>query len=208
MATAKGLEVFDDEHPDLLDVVSMGAPGCGFISDGEARGDPSGAFSGPCRKIRADVTRNLSWLQPDVVMGMVTLSDVDDRTWDAAEGPLGPADPRFFDRLVTSYDQATVGFLAAGATDVLWVVPPVPEVEFGVEQQHLRDPARYARYAEALEDVAARHPGQVAVIDLAGWVAAQPVPVDRPDGLHWSKDGATEIADGFLGPVLVAAALS
>jgi peptidoglycan/LPS O-acetylase OafA/YrhL len=207
MATAKGLEVFDDEHADLADVVSMAEPGCGVIPDGTSKIDTDGGFASRCRDARAAVATNLSWLQPDVVMGMVTLSDIDQRTWDAAEGPLGPADPRFYDRLVAAYDAASVAFLGAGATDVVWVAPPVPDVAYGSDDRHLVDPARYTRYADALREVAARHPGQVTVADLAGWLAAQP-PLDRPDGLHWSPDAATQIANGFLGPVLVGAALT
>jgi len=208
MAAATGLEAFDDEHPELADVVSVAEAGCGFIPDGEQRGDPGGAYAAACRDVRAQVSRDLSWLQPDLVVGMVTLTDLDDRTWDPAEGPLGPTDPRFYDRLVSAYDAASGELLAAGATDVVWLAPPIPAVDFPADMQHLHDPARYARYTDALRDVAARHPGQVSVVDLAGWLAAQPAPVERPDGLHWSPAGATQIADAFLGPTLVAAALS
>ena len=63
------------------------------------------------------------------------------------------------------------------------------------------DPARSARYAAALAEVAARHPGQVAVVDLAAWMAAQPVPAERPDGLHWSQDASVAGSPTFLGPM-------
>jgi peptidoglycan/LPS O-acetylase OafA/YrhL len=208
VAAAKGLEAFDDQHPDLVDVVSMALPGCGMIPDGAPAFDTDGTFARMCSARRAEVSADLSWLRPDAVLGLVTLADIDQRTWDPAEGALGPADPRFFDRLVAAYDAATLELLAAGAGDVLWAVPPVPAVGYREPQRYLLDPQRYARYAEALQTVADRHPGQVAVLDVAGWIAAQPGPFERPDGLHWSPDASARLAAELLGPTLVAAALT
>ena len=108
---------------------------------------------------------------------MVTLTDIEPRTWDAAEGALDPADPRFRERLVAAYDEATTTFLAAGATDVLWVVPPSPPQL--PERRRPRSTRAYGHYAEALREVAARHPGQVAVVDLA---AGSPPSPSRPSG--------------------------
>jgi hypothetical protein len=31
---------------------------------------------------------------------------------------------------------------------------------------------------------------------------------ERPDGLHWSEEGAARVAAEYLGPVIVAAALA
>ena len=85
---------------------------------------------------------------------------------------------------------------------MLWVVPPTPHVP----NEGLAE--RLGHYADALREVAARHPGQVAAVDLAAWLAAQPEPPDRPDGLHWSRPASSRVADEFLGPVLVAAGLT
>jgi hypothetical protein len=170
--------------------------------------DVRGTFATQCAKVRKALPSKQASFHPDVVVGMVSVTDLDQRTWDPAEGPLGPTDPRFHDRLVAAYDAASHGFLANGASDVVWTVPPVPAVYYDEAHQYMVDPARHEAYAAALREVAARYPGQVEVTDVAAWVAAQPSPPDRPDGLHWSRGGAFQLADQFLGPVLVAAALS
>jgi hypothetical protein len=170
--------------------------------------DEGGAFAKQCAKVRKGLPSKQASFRPDVVVGMVTVTDVDERVWDPAEGPIGPTDPRFHDRLVAAYDAASQGFLANGASDVVWTVPSVPAVYYDEAHQYLLDPARHEAYATALREVAARYPGQVEVADVAAWVAAQPSPPDRPDGLHWSRSGAFQLADQFLGPVLVTAALS
>ena len=54
----------------------------------------------------------------------------------------------------------------------------------------------------------ARHPGRAAVVDLRGWMAQQPVVPERPDGLHWSQEAAVRVAADYLGPVVVAAAVT
>ena len=144
-------------------------------------------------------------VRPDVVVGMVTLTDIDDRVWDDAEGPLAPIDQRFYDRLVAAYDAAIGEFLAAGVTrgavDGAAACPPCR-----YERGHgptCGDPARYdplRRRRSARSP--ARHPGQVDVVDLGGVAGdASRAPPDRPDGLHWSRRGARQLADEFLGPV-------
>jgi hypothetical protein len=202
MATTVGLDAFEDAHAGFLDVVSAAAPGCGMIADGVAEADPDDHFGSRCRTVRADTFARLPSTRPDVVLGMVTLTDAGPRTWDAAEGPLDPSDPRFRARLVADYDEAASRFLAGGAAAVVWVVPPPPATA------DADGTARAAHYAEALREVAARRPGQVSVVDLTAWAAAQPEPLDRPDGLHWSGEAATRIAEGLLGPTVVAAGLA
>ena len=72
----------------------------------------------------------------------------------------------------------------------------------------LVDPAQHDAYAAAIAEVVARHPGRAAVVDLRGWLARQPEIPERPDGLHWSADGATRLANDYLGPVVVAATVT
>jgi hypothetical protein len=207
VATSVGLAAWASDNPAYAAVAVRAEPGCGIIPDGHERASAADLVE-KCREVRDRTSAELPQLQPDVVVGMVTLADLDDRTWNEAEGPLGPLDGRFTERLMAAYDAATAAYLAAGATDVLWIVPPVPAVPYGPDQRHLVDPARYDRYAQALHDVAAAHPGAVSVVDVRTWLQAQQEPPDRPDGLHWSPEGARRLADEFLAPVIVGAALS
>jgi hypothetical protein len=56
-------------------------------------------------------------------------------------------------------------------------------------------------YRGVVRRVAARHPGRVQVLDLAGWVAAHGDARLRPDGVHFTDVTATEVA-AWLGPEL------
>jgi hypothetical protein len=103
----------------------------------------------------------------------------------------------FVDRLV-----------AAGVPRVAWVVPPEPLIPRSGEPAELDDPARWATLRLAIEHVRARRPDVVTVVDLARWEARHPADDRRPDGLHYSVEAATAIADEFLAPRLIAAALS
>jgi lysophospholipase L1-like esterase len=140
------------------------------------------------------------------VLGLVTLSDIADRTWDDAEGSLSPADPRYFERLVAAYEAQTTAFLERGAKRVLWVAPPMPALpEPAADAAVMPRADRLDRYIEALRTVAARHPDQVQVVDVPAWLAAQAEQPSRPDGLHWSRSGSQQLAEGLLGPIVVAA---
>jgi hypothetical protein len=195
------------DHPDVARASVVAAPGCGFIRDGVVPNDEGDGFRDAGRVLREErIPDALRSLRPDVVVGMVSLRDVEDREWDPAEGPIGPEDDRFLIRLIDDYDAATQEFLAAGATDVLWVLPPIPDLPATGDDARALDPARSVRYAAALAEVVARHPGQATVVDMATWVAAQPTPLDRPDGLHWSQEASARLSAEFLGPIVVNAA--
>ena len=57
------------------------------------------------------------------------------------------------------------------------------------------DPARMDRLNEIIVEVAARYP-QVAVVDLAGWVASMPDDRSRrPDGVHFDEASAAQFSD-------------
>jgi peptidoglycan/LPS O-acetylase OafA/YrhL len=208
MATATGLVNWSKLNPVYLKVSSAASTGCGFVADGAQAMDARGSFAKQCKRVRTALPKRQAAFHPDVVVGMVTLTDVDRRSWSADEGPLEPMDPRFHDRLVAAYDAATQELLANGATDVVWIVPLIPTVAYGEARQYLLEPARYAAYGAALREVASHFPGQVEVADLAAWAATLPAPPDRPDGLHWSRSAALDVAEQFLAPVLVNAGLT
>jgi hypothetical protein len=207
--TGDGLLAWAGAHPDVAQVAVRAAPGCGFVRGGVIPTDKDDGFRRGCANVLDDeVPAAIATLQPDVVVGMVTLRDIEDRVWDEAEGPLAPTDPRFAERLIADYDATAAAFEAAGVARVLWVLAPIPAVPYEGDAAELVDPARYDAYAAAIADVVARRPGRAAVVDLRGWLARRPVMPDRPDGLHWSPEAAAQLAADFLGPVVVAAALA
>ncbi len=202
MATGGGLRSWAESHPDVAQVAVAGSPACGFVRGGHSDVDEVTEVREECVELVEDrLPETLRNLQPDVVVGMVAVRDIEDRVWDDAEGPLPITDPRFAERLIADYDATTTAFEAAGVARVLWVLAPLPAMP-------LLDAARYDAYGAALAEVVARHPGRAAVVDLRGWMAQQPVVPERPDGLHWSQEAAVRVAADYLGPVVVAAAVT
>ena len=68
------------------------------------------------------------------------------------------------------------------------------------------DPARIAAYDRVVRTLPVSFPGRVGVVDMAAWMLGQHDAPDRPDGLHFSLDGAVDVADRLLMPAAVAAA--
>ncbi|MGH9271664.1 MAG: SGNH/GDSL hydrolase family protein [Ilumatobacteraceae bacterium] len=145
---------------------------------------------------------------PDVVLAMVTLIDVVDRVWVEGEEPLTATVDRFVDRLSAEYTLATQRLLDEGVGKVLWVAPPVPELPPAGAMARAVDPLIRQRYREVLAGLESTFPGRAVVVDLAAWMASAADPPDRKDGLHYSEGGARELADRYLGPVVVAEAVS
>ena len=153
----------------------------------------------------------LAETQPDVVMLMVTMRDVENRVWSDVEGVLDPFDPRYRARLLDAYRAMAERLVDAGVPRVAWVLPPKPIAPFEGEQRVMRDPARYTVQHDVIRQVAAEYTDLVRVIDLDGWLTAAARRVDtglRPDGLHWSTDGSYWVSDSFLAASLVSAAVS
>jgi peptidoglycan/LPS O-acetylase OafA/YrhL len=204
MATSNGLSTWAKLHPSYLRVSSAAGVGCGMVADGDAAA--GGRIARECAKVRARLPTRQASARPDVVLGLVTLGDISDHTWDQAEGSMSPADPRYFERLVEAYEIRTTAFLDGGAKRVLWVAPPLPTVPEPADDAEVMPRAdRLAHYVEVLHTIAARHPDQVQVVDLPAWLAAQPEQPSRPDGLHWSRAGSQQLAEDLLGPLVVAA---
>jgi lysophospholipase L1-like esterase len=113
-------------------------------------------------------------------------------------------DPELDEVLVANLDAAVTEMLAH-AGEVVLVAPPDPE--FGRDggrsprrEQPESDPARTAAYRHILAEVATRHPGRAAVVDLAGYMAGRDDDKElRPDGVHFTEQGARTVA-AWLGP--------
>jgi hypothetical protein len=211
-STAEGLVAWAADHRDVARVRPAATAGCGFLRDGRVPTDGSIDWVEPCRLLLDDqLPAVLTETQPDVVMLMVTMRDVENRVWSDAEGELDPFDPRYRARLLDAYRTMAERLVAAGVPRVAWVLPPKPIAPFEGDQRVMRDPARYAVQHDVIRQVAAEYPDVVRVVDLDGWLTAAGRRVDtgvRPDGLHWSPDGSYWVSDSFLAASLVSAAVS
>ena len=178
-------------------------PACGFVRGGHSDVDEVRQVREECADLLEErLPETLRNLQPDVVVGMVTVRDIEDRVWDDAEGPLPITDPRFAERLIADYDAATAG--VRGRRRRPRAVGAAAAARLCRCSTQLATDA----YGAALAEVVARHPGRAAVVDLRGWLARQPEIPERPDGLHWSPEAAARLAGDYLGPVVVAAAVT
>ncbi len=210
--TAAGLAAWALDHPETAQVTDASVAGCGFIRSGTIPTDGAIDFQGQCDELLDDrLPGLLADLQPDVVMLMVTMRDVEDRQWSSDEGVISPFDQRFRDRLLDDYTAMAARLADAGVRHIAWVLPPHPIAPFQGEQVKMLDPDRYEVQFEVIDRVAADARDLVTVLDLRAWlesVGASRSGEWRPDGLHWSDEAGYDVADRYLAGSLVAAALS
>ena len=99
----------------------------------------------------------------------------------------------------------------AGSRHRIVAVLTQPYMESGLDQgfQDLPESehARIDRLNELLAEAVSLRPGVARLIDLRGWMAAQPGgeldPASRPDGIHFTDAYSATVAS-WLGPQLVA----
>lgn len=148
--------------------------------------------------------------RPDVVVLSSGIWEVVDRR---LEG-----DDRFRDltspdvaRFVLGEFLAAIDTLAAdGATVVVLTQPRLQSgLDKGLTDLPESEPARIDRLNELLAEAVGQRPDVARLVDMRGWLAAQPGgeldPVTRPDGIHFTDAFTPTVAD-WLGPQLLAIA--
>jgi peptidoglycan/LPS O-acetylase OafA/YrhL len=209
LATGAGLIEWAAAHPQYAQVSLAVSPGCGFIRGSSIVEDLP--FQENCdRLLDEELPATLTSLLPDVVVLMVTMRDLENRTWSEEEGELTPFDPEYRTRLLAAQRSIVATLEAAGVPRVAWIVPPRPVAPFLEDRIHMADPVRYGIQERTIRTVAGEHPDLIEVIDLADWMDGRGILVDgtrRPDGVHFSPEASVEIADDFLAPAIITAAL-
>jgi lysophospholipase L1-like esterase len=205
-----GLAAWAAAHPDHAQVSVRWCQGCTFVLDAElSTFDVDGVLDESRRTVDEAMPEAIAQLRPDVVVLMATVSEAGDRRWSADEGALAPTDPRARERMVEAYAGLTMRTIRAGVPEVVWVVPPTP-THFWDDHPEMSDPARYQAHHEIIREAASRFEHHVSLVDLDAWVTAAGVADDpsfRGDGVHINEDAATDLAETFLGPWLIAEAL-
>lgn len=144
---------------------------------------------------------------PDVVLLTSGLAEVVDRRLPGDDRFRAVGDP-VVDRYLLREWLGAVDLLASrGATVVLATYPHFRAGQTqGFSDLPESDPARVDRLNAIMREVVAQRPGVATLVDLQGWLAAQPGgefdPAKRDDGLHFRDDYATTIG-GWIGPQLV-----
>jgi hypothetical protein len=213
-----GLSHWSSAHPTSPLVVRIHAVmGCPLSGAASLRlgGVVSSSTLPGCSTFVADTTALLRKLHPNTSFVMMGLGDLCDHRF--TDGPL--ADGKWhhlgqpaFDKwemqkiryAVDSFDSVGVPMVWATFPEIK--VKPNPD---GNGKTPENDPNRVRIY-NAMLAKAIRGTHHSELIDLAGWVRRFPggefSPAIRPDGVHFSESGGSDIAANWLGPQLVQAA--
>jgi hypothetical protein len=145
--------------------------------------------------------------RPDVVVLSSGIWEVVNRqlVGDSRYRNIGSPD---IDRYILGEFLSAIDTLGADGAHV--VVLTQPRIESGLDKGYKdlpeSEPARIDRLNGLLREAVALRPGVATLVDMQGWVAAQPGgemdPAKRPDGIHFSDDYAPNVAE-WLGPELV-----
>jgi SGNH domain (fused to AT3 domains) len=210
-ATGVGLVNWAAANPSLAQVELYTIAGCGFMKGG-AYLLPEGrvTVSPGCTEFVDElIPQKAADIDADVVALLTTSWDVQDRAWDdGVEGPT--TDPRVAERLRTDLIGVTERILDASDATVAWIREPVSDARWEAEVLAQEEVARHEILYAVMDELAARYPTRVHVLDLPAFLSASGLDVDhdaRPDGIHWTPDAATTIADEYLGEQLIRSAL-
>jgi hypothetical protein len=209
----QGLAGWAVQHPQHAQVDLTWCQGCGVILDGTITSFDAASFVATSRTVMQEtVPAEVTRVHPDVVVLMVTVNDVADRSWDMAEGVLTPRDDRYRMRMYAQYRSLTESLLAMGVPNVVWTIPPVPTTEFAARD--LREADRYERQHDVIRqvaaDVAVPAGAAVVVCEMDDWLRTAGHSDDvswRPDGTHFTEQSAGWLAERWLGPWLVRVAV-
>jgi hypothetical protein len=196
-----GLERWGAQEGDVL-VWNVATEGCGIADDGTVeKGTQASPISGECAEAIAAFPGQVAEFDPDIVVVLTSLWDLEPRRLDGWSSFLEPGDPDFDEYLVEEFAEAADTFSAGGAT-VVWALAPCIEVRTAPGQtdsvgdannpriQHLND--------AILPAVAEERPDTVVLFDLddilcPGGRYAEEIdgisPI-RTDGVHFSVDGS------------------
>jgi peptidoglycan/LPS O-acetylase OafA/YrhL len=210
-ATAVGLVHWAADNPELAQVEPYTIAGCGFMKGGTYL-LPEGrvTVSEGCTEFVDElIPQRAADTRADVVALLTTSWDVQDRAWDdGVEGPT--TDPRVAERLRTDLIGLTERILAGSDAAVAWIREPISDARWEEEVLAQEEVERHEIVYSVMDELAARHPGRVHVLDLPAFIAERGLATDqeaRPDGIHWTPEAATTIAGEYLGEQLIRSAL-
>ncbi|MBI4933933.1 MAG: acyltransferase [Actinobacteria bacterium] len=205
VALAEGISDWAEARPDQMQVASIAAVGCGLVRDSTMLGDDDRAFEKACaRSLDVELPKLLESQVPEVVTIMITIPDVVERVWNDTEGSLRPIDPRYAERLAAAYRDMADRLIAAGVRHIVWVVPPFPNELWPRSAFDPLDPADWEVFVDTILDTAAQHPDAIDVVRLDDWVAAHGEDLAmRPDGLHFEPEAALDVAERYMGPLIM-----
>jgi hypothetical protein len=202
-----GLQMWASKHPGYAEIADYWAPGMSFVRAGTIEDESlQGWASKGWIVFDEALVHQAPLLRPDVVVFMTTLSDAARRSWSKAEGALNPTDPRFFSRPAESYSNLA-SLALTHASRVVFIVPPVP---LDTPETMERLPPEASRVLQDVvhETASAKARDGVSDVELQKWLdeTGHSGRAWRPDGLHITDQHAAELAEQYLGPLLLSIA--
>jgi peptidoglycan/LPS O-acetylase OafA/YrhL len=190
-----------------LEVWVSGWIACPVTRGGEIRWVDGIEFriNSDCNRWPETRARELRKVDPDVVVALSGVWEVTDRRFPKTDTWVHVGQPEMDLRILADVAAFTDLHTSRGAS-VLWLLhPPVlpsvmAQIPSGLPEE---DPVRMARLNELVRQVVAEQP-RAATFDLPAYQATsgQDPMARRPDGFHWSNDGA-DVEAAWLGPLLV-----
>jgi lysophospholipase L1-like esterase len=206
---AEGLAEWSIEHPAYAQTGVRWTQGLTLLLEPEiVTFDTPGVLEESRRTVGELVPAAVAELRPDVVVLMVTVNDSSNRRWSTDEGVLTPYDARYHERLRAAYTGLTDQLIAMGVPEVAWVLPATP-YHLWLEPE-MNEPDRYFVQHDVIREIVAAGGDRVSAVDFHGWLTASGLYRDndwRPDGVHLTNESATDLAEQWLGPLLVTTAL-
>jgi peptidoglycan/LPS O-acetylase OafA/YrhL len=190
---------------------SAGVEGCGIVDDGRVLDETGRSVPVPerCRELRSAWAQQVAAFDPDVVVVLSTSFDLQPRLLDGWKGFLTVGSPRFEEYVADEYVEA-FDVLSSGGATVRWLTNPCQR-EILQSPVRIPDDEAVERFNErVLGDLERRRPGlelfdlhEVLCPDGTYVPGNDEIGVIRPDGVHFSAQGAEWFAEEH-GPALVA----
>lgn len=212
LATGIGLTTWAEAQPQLAQVEVLGFGGCGLTIEGDMRFQDEWvpAAAGCVELFDTKVPQRVRDGRPDIVVIIGSFWEVTDHRLNGDASPVSVLDAGYREVMLQRYTTYNQLLLDAGAPRVVWVLHPKTDYFWDDVSEPGDDPARYTAFYEVQRLVAGRYAGTASTIDLAAWSDAEGLTTDhsaRPDGVHWTPQVATEIAENWLGNEIIQAAL-
>ena len=204
-----GLERWAEESGSAV-VWTTATLGCGLLNDGLVREMQFRPGPSPkrCREIEAGWRAQVEQFDPEVVVVFSSIWDLQERRLDDWEDFLRPGDPVFEAHLLERYRES-VEILSSRGAVVIWVQGPCAKAPMRPGANPIgAGPYGIDRLLHVNHDIlpilAEEYPESVALLDLfpvlcpAGEFVGGVDGVEhiRPDGVHFSHEGAIWIAGG------------
>jgi peptidoglycan/LPS O-acetylase OafA/YrhL len=189
-------------------VWSAATEGCGVADDGLVRdvAGRTGEVPDVCRDVRARWQAGVEQFDPDVVIVMSELLDIQTRQLEDWPDFLVPGDADF-DRYLVDEFQRAHDVLAGGGATVVWFSMPCVEnsIGFGNVEPGVFDTERARHVNDVVLPDLRRSAPELRVFDLFGVLCPDGtyaadldgIEAVRPDGIHFSTEGAEWFAENY-----------